>query len=177
MGDVEEERGQCRTVCRHRVGVEVAGDDLLQPSSLLGNRLMHAPSQFLFDGLQLCPHAVPPGLPFDLEFAPASFAADKGEAQEGEGLRFSEPAPLAVCRRQASKLDQPGLLRMSDSANSCKPLTHLVEEAPGVTLMLEADNEVVGVAHDDHVARSLTPSPALSPEVEDVVQVEVGQKR
>jgi len=91
------------------VVVEVAGDDLLQPSSLLGNRLMHAPSQFLFDGLQLCLHAVPPGLPFDLEFAPTSFAADKGEAQEGEGLRFSEPAPLAVCRR--AKLDQPGLLR------------------------------------------------------------------
>src|ERR1700680_2584747 len=27
------------------------------------------------------------------------------EAQECEGLRFTEPAPLAVCRRQASKLD------------------------------------------------------------------------
>ena len=60
----------------------------------LGNRLMNAPSQFLFDGLQLCLHAIPPGLPFDLEFAPTSFAADKGEAQEGEGLRFAEPAPL-----------------------------------------------------------------------------------
>jgi hypothetical protein len=61
---------------------------------------MHAPSQFLFYDLQLCPHAVPPGLPFDLEFAPASFAADKGEAQEGEGLRFTEPAPLAAFRRE-----------------------------------------------------------------------------
>ena len=46
---------------------------------------MHAPSQFLFDGLQLCPHAIPPRLPFDLELVPASFAADKSEAQEGEG--------------------------------------------------------------------------------------------
>ena len=73
---------------------------------------MHAPSQFLFDGLQLCLHAIPPGLPFDLEFASTSFAADKGEAQEGEGLRFAEPAPLAVFHREASKLDQPGLLRM-----------------------------------------------------------------
>jgi hypothetical protein len=92
------------------VVVEVAGDDLLQPSSLLGNRLMNAPSQFLFNGLQLCLHAIPPGLPLDLEFAPTSFAADKGEAQEGEGLRFAEPAPLAVFHREASKLDQPGLL-------------------------------------------------------------------
>ena len=63
---------------------------------------MNAPSQFLFDGLQLCLHAIPPGLPLDLEFAPTSFAADKGEAQEGEGLRFAEPAPLAVFDREAS---------------------------------------------------------------------------
>jgi hypothetical protein len=101
------------------VVVEVAGDDLLQPSSLLGNRQMHAPSQFLFDGSQLCLHAIPPGLPFDLEFAPTSFAADKGEAQEGDGLRFAEPAPPAVFHREASKLDQPGLLRMK---RQCKLL-------------------------------------------------------
>ena len=58
-----------------------------------------------------------------------------------------------------------------------KPLAHLIEEAPGVGLVLEADDEVVGVAHDDHVARGLTPSPALGPEVEDVVQVDVGKQR
>src|SRR6202521_1904242 len=120
---------------------------------------MHAPSQFLFDGLQLCLHAVPPGLPFDLEFAPTSFAADKGEAQEGEGLRFTEPAPLAVFRREASKLDQPGLLQMNLQYKLLYPLTHLVEKATGVSIVLEANNEVVDVAHDDHIARSLTPSP------------------
>ena len=68
---------------------------------------------------KLTRHAIPSGLPFDLEFAPTSFAADKGEAQEGEGLRFAEPAPLAVFRREASKLDQPGLLRMK---RQCKLL-------------------------------------------------------
>ena len=95
---MEEKRGQCRTVCRHRVIVEVAGDDLLQPLSLCGNRLMHTPPQFLFDGLQLCPHAIPSGLPFDLEFIPASFAADEDEAQEGEGLRLAKPCLLYTSR-------------------------------------------------------------------------------
>jgi hypothetical protein len=33
---------------------------------------MHTPPQFLFDGLQLSPHTVPSGFPFDLEFALAS---------------------------------------------------------------------------------------------------------
>src|SRR5947207_13260304 len=90
---------------------------------------MHAPSQFLFDGLQLCLHAIPPGLPFDLEFAPTSFAEDKGEAQEGEGLRFAESAPLAVFHRDASKLDQLCLVRMKRHCKFLYPLMHPIGEA------------------------------------------------
>jgi hypothetical protein len=40
----------------------------------------------------------------------------------------------------------------------------------GQFLMLKADDEVVGVPHDDHVARGFTPSPACGPEIEYVVQ-------
>jgi hypothetical protein len=83
-------------VGRHGVVPEVAGDHLLEPFSLLGNRLVHALSQFLFDRLELCPHAVAPGLPFDQEATPAGFAADEGEAQEVEGLRLCEPAAFAA---------------------------------------------------------------------------------
>lgn len=36
-------------------------------------------------------------------------------------------------------------------------------------IVLQADNEVVGVARDDHVASGLLLSPAIGPEVEDVV--------
>jgi hypothetical protein len=43
--------------------------------------------------------------------------------------------------------------------------------------MLEADHEVIRIAQDDHVARGLAPSPALGPQVEDVVQVDVGEQR
>ena len=53
----------------------------------------------------------------------------------------------------------------------------IVPEAPGVCLVLEADNNVIGITHEDHVARGLVPSPALGPEVEHVVQVDVGEQR
>jgi inosine-uridine nucleoside N-ribohydrolase len=43
----------------------------------------------------------------------------------------------------------------------------------GVALMLEADNDVVGVPDHDHVARGLALSPALRPEIEDIVEVDV----
>ena len=58
-----------------------------------------------------------------------------------------------------------------------QPLAHLVQEAPGVDMVLESDDEVVGIAHDDHIAGGLAPSPARGPEVECVVQVDVGKQR
>ena len=87
------------------------------------------------------------------------------------------PRRARLLRRKAAELDQPGLLRMQRQRKLLQPLTHRVQEAPGVALVLEADDEVVGIPHDDHVARGLAPSPALGPEVEDVVQVDVGKQR
>ncbi len=47
----------------------------------------------------------------------------------------------------------------------------------GIGLVLEADHDVIGVAQDDHVAGRLPPSPAVGPQVEDVMQVDVGKQR
>ena len=68
------------------------------------------------------------------------------------------------------------LSRCSDSENSSNR-SRIVPETPGVGLVLEANNNVVGIPHDDDVARGLAPSPALGPEIEHVVQIDVGQER
>src|SRR4249920_1236825 len=99
------EHVQCTTVGRHCVIVEVAADNPAQPFPLLGDRLVHAPSHLLLDLLELRPHAVPSGFPFDLEFPCSGLAADEGEAQEVEGLRLAESLPLAAFPCKASKLD------------------------------------------------------------------------
>src|ERR1044071_1457937 len=156
---------------------EVAINDAPEPFPLVGDRLVHAPLQLLLDLLELRPHAVCPALPLNLEFAGLCFAADEGEAQEAEGLRLAEPTPFAALGRKATELDKPGLLRVQRERELPQPLAHRVEEAPGVALVLRAHNEVVGIAHDDHVARGLPPSPALGPEVEGIVQVDVGEER
>jgi hypothetical protein len=44
----------------------------------------------------------------------------------------------------------------------------LIQEAPGVALVLGPDDEVIGIAHDDHVARGLAPSPAFGPESQPI---------
>ena len=79
---------------------EVAADDPSQPLPLLGDRLVHASPHLLFDLLELRPHAVPPGLPFDLEFVLMSLAADEGEAQEVEGLRLANEVYLPRLRER-----------------------------------------------------------------------------
>ena len=96
-------------------------------------------------------------------------SADVGEAQEIEGLRSAEPALLAPVRRLATELDQASLLRMKRQCELLEPLAHPVPEAPGVGLMFEAHDDVVGIAHNHHSARGLVPSPALGPQIEDVV--------
>src|SRR5580704_10183255 len=87
VGDMVPERGQCLAVGRHGVVVEVAADDPPQPFPLFGDRLVHAPPQRLLELPQLRPHAIPSGLPLDLEFARAGLAANEGEAHEVEGVR------------------------------------------------------------------------------------------
>src|SRR5262245_12961635 len=110
FGDLGPECHERSTVRRYCVVIEVAAHDIPKPLPLYRDRLVHAPSHLLFDHPQLRPHAVPPGLPFDLKFALASLSADEGEAQEVEGLRLAKPAPLAAFRRKASELNEPCLL-------------------------------------------------------------------
>ena len=43
----------------------------------------------------------------------------------------------------------------------------------GIGLVFKAGNDVIGIAHQDDVALAMVASPPLSPEIEDVVQVDV----
>jgi hypothetical protein len=74
--DTVTEHAECTTVGRHGVEVEVAFDDLPQPFSLHGYRLVHPLSQLLFNGFQLRPHAVLPGFTQHEEFTPTRLSAD-----------------------------------------------------------------------------------------------------
>ena len=66
---------------------------------------------------------------------------------------------------------------MQRQRERCQTRAHRLPEASGIGFLLEADDDVIRVAHDDHVARGLAPSPACGPEIEHVVQVDVGKQR
>jgi hypothetical protein len=69
---------------------EVAANDVAPPFPLLGNQLVHGPSQFLFDFPRGRPHPVASRVALKLERATAQAPADVRKAQDVEDLRCAE---------------------------------------------------------------------------------------
>src|SRR6267142_407095 len=89
------------------------------------------------------------------------------------------PSPRSL-RSFAAKRPNSIKRVLSGWERQCKfpePVMHRIKEATCVALMLKADHQIVGISHDDHVAPGLLPSPALSPKVEAVMQVDIGEDR
>src|SRR6266704_7015552 len=139
-GDVIAECADRRAVGRYGMIREESGDDLRQPFPCSGDWLVHSLSQFLLDGLESCPHAVPSRFPLDEETASPRFSADEHETQELEGFRLAKVAPLAVLRRMAAELDETGLVRMKRQRELPQPVAHRIPETPIVALMLKTND-------------------------------------
>ena len=93
---------QRSSVTWHCVVGEEASDDLLDPSPLLGDWLMHPPSQLVLDLPERCPHAIALCYPLHEELPTAVAFTDEGKAEEVEGFRLSEPTPsTSICRKAA----------------------------------------------------------------------------
>ena len=103
--------------------------------------------------------------------------ADMREAEKVECLRLPLPGASAGSRPRRPELDQPRLLGMQLQPKLREALAQLGQEPLGVRPVLKPHDEVVRIPHDDHVAVGLRLPPPLDPEVEHVVQVDVGQER
>jgi predicted metalloprotease with PDZ domain len=71
--------------------------------------------------------------------------------------------------------EQPRFVRVQSQAEREQAIPKLLQEPLSLATVLEADDEIVGVAHDDDFARGEPRPPLLYPQIEDVVQVHVGQ--
>ena len=109
---------------------------------------MHPSPKPRLDLRELRLQSVASGLPLELEVSSTRFAADEGEAQDSEGLRFAEPASFTVGRRMTTKLDQAGFVRMERQRELLEALMHRVVKTTSVALMLET-------GHQGRIARTL----------------------
>ena len=135
--------------------------------------VVHAPPQGLPNTLQSTPHPLRGGLASEPEPPAPGLPAVVREAQEVERLRATQPPRPTVRLGVPSELDEPGLVRVQGQIEPAEPFPERVQEAFRVPLVLEPDDRIIGVAHDDGVAfRPFGPPLAMEPEIEDVVQVQ-----
>ena len=99
------------------------------------------------------------------------------EAEKLERLRLAEPTRLAIPGGVPSELDQPRFLGVQLQAELREPVAQISPEPLGVLPMLKPHHEVISETRDHDVAVRVPSPPLVSPEVEDVVQVDVRQER
>src|SRR5579883_2719369 len=117
LADLIPERRDCPTVRRHRMVVEVASHDLPQPSSLLWNRPVHAPSQDLLHLFELRPHAVAPGPAFDQELTPTRLPQMKVKPRKLKVSGLPSPRRLRLSAAKRPNSISRVFSGCNDSAN------------------------------------------------------------
>jgi hypothetical protein len=136
IGDMVPGRVERPGVRGHGVVREEPRDHRLQPSALFGNGVMNAATQLCLDLPKRRPHAVSSGSALKLERPAPGLAAYEREPQEGKGLRFAKPSPLAPGRRQAAELQQARLLLVKFERKLLEPRSHRIPEAPRIGFAL-----------------------------------------
>src|SRR5450432_499561 len=176
-GNMETKRSQRPLVRRHPVIPVVSLNHGPQPLSDFGNWLVHSFTKFRFDFLQLSAFPLTHGAPIDREHPVASLlATNVREAKKVEclGLPCSSPLSVVGC---PTKLDEARFLGMQFQFELGETLRQFFVKLLGFPAVLKAHHEVISPADDNHVAFGFCLTPVLHPEVERVVQLDVGQQR
>lgn len=100
------------------------------------------------------------------------------QPEETEGLRCIRFTPFFTLGSGKSPAAQkPGLLRMQFQLEPRESFAKLPKEPLCIGVMLEAEHEVVGIAHDDDIIVPIPLSPLLHSQVKRIVQADIGQQR
>src|SRR6516165_6483403 len=170
-----EEPPKTKAVAGYGEVVEMPLEEQVQPLSGRGDGIVHSFAQFHLQRLKLRHHPFLDRLAPDDKSPGLGSRAEMREAEEVESLRLPLPSLFALLGREAAEADQPGLGWMQRQFELAQALVQILQERPGLVLMLKAGDEVVRVADDDHVAARLILTPAIGPQIERIVQVNICQ--
>src|SRR4029453_9330271 len=157
---------QTRTVEGHTIVLIVSPQHRTYPLALFPQVGMHASLKLLLQFFQLRLHPLPHRLAKHRIPPTSCFPANMREPKKVEGLRFALASLLPVARRMPSKLDQSSLSLMQLQLVFAHPFAQLSREPVSALPMLEADNEIVRISHDDHCSSRFLLTPSLHPLVE-----------
>ena len=164
--DVIAERRQQARVCRYREVGEVPSNHGPEILPLLVNRHMPAQSKRLLDLAKLGTHSLSLRLAPELETGTTPLcAAIVCQPEEVERFRLTQTTLRSALGSVSAELDEAGLSRMQTKRERRKAFCEIVQETLRITPMLEPDELIIGVAHDDHVAFGVTNAPLRDPEI------------
>src|ERR1700730_950481 len=173
--ELSAEDADARAVAGHTVITDMAGNHRTQIGTLLRDRQVHASPEFGFHRLELplqsATHRLPPHRKPTLPGLRT--AVRETEEVEGVGLSLAPRPPLLS--RVAAKAEQTRLVGMQLQAELREATAQRVEKLLGFMPLLESNDEIIHLAHHDHIPARFTASPSLNPAIEHLVPVEVGQ--
>src|SRR5271169_5488268 len=163
-------------VPRYRVVLEIAANHRLEPLPRALRLLVQALPQLLPNLLQLGRHALADRLPVHLEVPRLMILpTNVSETQKIKGFRLPFPTLLPPLSGIAPEFHQARLLWMQLQPELPHPLPQFLQELLGFFPVLKPKHRVVRVPHHDHLAaRHLLP-PCLHPQIEHIMQVEIGK--
>src|SRR6202789_2226642 len=113
---------------------------------------MHAHLELLLDLLQLLSHALADRhAPHCIRPVPV-LPADMREAKEVEGLRLAFPSSFLVLFGIPPELDPTRLIRVQLQSELPQPFSQVLAKTVCVGPPLEAEDDVIRVTDNDHVA-------------------------
>src|ERR1700678_87885 len=138
---------------------------------------MHAHPELLLDLLQLLSHALADRhAPHGIRPVPI-LPADMREAKEVEGLRLAFPSSFPVLFGIPPELDPARLFRVQLQSELPQPFFQALAKTVCVRTPLEAEDDVVRIAEDDHLASRTLLAPDVHPEIEHIVEIDIGKER
>jgi hypothetical protein len=99
------------------------------------------------------------------------------EPQEYEGFWFSLATPFSVSEGKPPEFDQPRLIRMQFQTELHQPFLKITQETFGVSPVLKAQHNIVGIPDNDDIARGHFLAPSFHLQIEHVMQIHVRQQR
>jgi hypothetical protein len=175
---LESEKPQRRCVHGHSVIPDVSTHHRLQPLALFGDGLVHTTLKFGFHLIQLRLQPFAYRLPQHREPSITPFLyADVRKAKKVERLRLPFSTLLPVVDRERTKLQQARFLGMQFQLELLHSFRKFCPKLIGIRFAVESNHDVIRESHHDDIAVRALLTPHLDPQVEDVVKVDVRQKR
>src|SRR6516225_3682690 len=165
-----EEPPKTKAVAGYGEVVEMPLEEQVQPLSGRGDGIVHSFAQFHLQRLKLRHHPFLDRLAPDDKSPGLGSRAEMREAEEVESLRLPLPSLFALRGREAAEADQPGLGWMQRQFELAQALVQILQERPGLVLMLKAGDESSS-GEESHpsaltepdVTLSRHPAPTLQP--------------